>query len=552
MNPKPVIIQSVNSSLNYDLWTPEKFNLHFGRQTSRLVNCMNGFIMSKRPMSDFWDGFEDTDKRITDEDTGEEFILKLKDWPPNAEFRDMLPLWFDDLMQALPLPEYTRYDGSRNLASRLPEFYVRPDLGPKMYCAYGSVLHPDKGTTNLHLDMSDAVNVMIYVGVARKDNKPIETHINEANNTLLKGGCDEDMMARANDTGHKVGALWHIWKAEDADKIRHFLNKVSKERNKRSDANADPIHDQCWYLDENLRTRLEQEYGVKGLAIAQCLGDAILVPAGAPHQVQNIHSCIKVAGEFVSPENVAHCLAMTQQFRNLSKRHNNHEDKLQIKNIIFHTVKDCLSVLVERDYNLFPMPSPPKLVSETISTSIPENTFESKSLSNPLKEEEMDTTETDSNIKPLPLNDEKSADDQQMPFISQTSISETVPIPSEESPTEETPSEESHAIESDAIQSNEKESNSMESDVKESNQIEVNAIETTTDDKTSITIQMSSEQQNETEVQTKESDSPVLAPPPSLSVVIEPFVCSSPDTLGSPPILMPYSDYNPKDCISKS
>jgi len=47
---------------------------------------------------------------------------------------------------------------------RLPDYFVKPDLGPKMYNAYGSSLQPDKGTTNLHLDISDAVNVMVYSG----------------------------------------------------------------------------------------------------------------------------------------------------------------------------------------------------------------------------------------------------------------------------------------------------------------------------------------------------------------------------------------------------
>ena len=340
------MIQDVDRSLDSELWRPSNFNATFGKECSRLVNCMNGQILSKQPMSNFWDGFEDVDKRLVEPSTGEEMILKLKDWPPNAEFRDKLPRWFDDLMDALPLKEYTRYNGNRNLASRLPDFFVRPDLGPKMYCAYGSVLHPEKGTTNLHLDMSDAVNVMIYVGIAQKDGLPLDTHMNEAMNLLIKGGCDEQMMARARERGRRVGALWHIWRAEDGDKIRDFLYKVAKERHEKIESHTDPIHDQSWYLDEELRTRLEKEYGVRGVAIAQCLGDAILVPAGAPHQVQNVHSCIKVAGEFVSPENVAHCLTMTQQFRNLSRRHNNHEDKLQVKNIIYHTIKDCLFVIM--------------------------------------------------------------------------------------------------------------------------------------------------------------------------------------------------------------
>lgn len=49
---------------------------------------------------------------------------------------------------------------------------------------------------------------------------------------------------------------------------------------------SDPIHDQLVYLDSDLRQRLYREYGVKGWTIAQCVGDAIFIPAGAPHQVK--------------------------------------------------------------------------------------------------------------------------------------------------------------------------------------------------------------------------------------------------------------------------
>ena len=64
-------------------------------------------------------------------------LLKLKDWPPSDDFSDLLPQHFNDLMQALPLPEYTRREGMLNVVSRLPDFLVKPDLGPKMYIAYG-------------------------------------------------------------------------------------------------------------------------------------------------------------------------------------------------------------------------------------------------------------------------------------------------------------------------------------------------------------------------------------------------------------------------------
>jgi len=169
--------------------------------------------------------------------------------------------------------------------------------------------------------------------------------MNEALKAVDDSGCDDAMKKRVKEKNAKLGAIWHIYNSRDADKVRDLLNKVATEEGQELSPHRDPIHDQSWYLNSTLRERLRVEYGVEGYAIAQCLGDAIFIPSGAPHQVRNINSCIKVAGDFVSPENVSQCFNLTQEFRHLSDTHMNHEDKLQIKNIIYHAVKDALSCL---------------------------------------------------------------------------------------------------------------------------------------------------------------------------------------------------------------
>ncbi|KAK6639119.1 hypothetical protein RUM43_007389 [Polyplax serrata] len=340
---QPVIVRDVSKNLDMSLWHPDSFADDFGDDKNDLINCMTGKIVPNQPMRKFWEGFEHFSRRLKDE-RGNPMLLKLKDWPPGEDFAEMLPSRFNDLMKVLPLSEYTHRNGRLNLASRLPECFVRPDLGPKMYNAYGSALHPDKGTTNLHLDISDAVNVMVYVGIPKDGDN--EEHIKEAFRAIDEAGCDILTRRRVREKGEFPGALWHIYNARDADKIRDLLNKVAIERGARLEPHHDPIHDQDWYLDGPLRVRLYEEYGIEGYAIVQCLGDAVFIPAGAPHQVRNLHNCMKIAEDFVSPENVSHCFHMTQEFRDLSDKHLNHEDKLQIKNIIYHAVKDSLSVLM--------------------------------------------------------------------------------------------------------------------------------------------------------------------------------------------------------------
>ncbi|GFT80129.1 lysine-specific demethylase 3A [Nephila pilipes] len=343
---QPILVKNVQKNLDMSLWHPDGFCRDFGEVKNDLVDCKTGAILKNLPMRKFWEGFENFSKRLTDEN-GEYMLLKLKDWPPGEDFSEKLPTRFEDLMRGLPLPEYTHRDGILNLAGRLPLFFVRPDLGPKMYNAYGSALYPTKGTTNLHLDVSDAVNVMVYVGIPSDGN--CELHIQEALKAIDEGGCDSLMRSRVRQRDARPGALWHIYNARDADKIRDLLTKVAIEKGDKLEAHHDPIHDQSWYMDTELRLRLYQEYGVEGYAIAQCLGDAVFIPAGAPHQVRNLHSCVKVAEDFVSPENIAHCFKLTQEFRNLSDTHTNHEDKLQIKNIIYHVIRDSLSHLLSEE-----------------------------------------------------------------------------------------------------------------------------------------------------------------------------------------------------------
>ncbi|XP_026816399.1 lysine-specific demethylase 3A-like isoform X3 [Rhopalosiphum maidis] len=360
---QPVMISDVGQRLNPEFWSPNSFSRDFGEFTNDLIDCATGMLIEGKTMKQFWDGFENESKRLKSAD-GKQMLLKLKDWPVGSDFSDTLPeslfrYRFDDLMRVLPLKDYTLRDGKLNLAARLPACFVRPDLGPKMYSAYGNVGNRDSGkrlmsTTNLHLDVSDTVNVMVYVAISRKngnqdDEADHEWHVKEAYRAVDEAGCDMASRRRAREPKELPGAVWHIYHAKDADSIRDLLNKVSAERGVPLESNHDPIHDQASYLDADLRARLYTEYGVQGYAVVQCLGDAIFIPAGAPHQVRNLHSCIKVAGDFVSPENVSQCFRLMNEFRDLSSSHSNHEDKLQIKNIMFHAVKDSISVLLHEN-----------------------------------------------------------------------------------------------------------------------------------------------------------------------------------------------------------
>lgn len=205
----------------------------------------------------------------------------------------------------MPVPHYVRKDGVLNLGSHFPTNTVAPDLGeflsyvlliasfahefpgPKMYNSMASTqVAGSKGSTRLHMDMADALNIMTYAAPCA-DGSP---------------GC----------------AAWDLFRAQDSEKIRAFLrekftpanaipngtNANAANGNGNANANAngqkgktvtvrtnewsginDPIHGQQFYLDEELRGELFQRAGVMSFRVYQRPGEAVFIPAGCAHQV---------------------------------------------------------------------------------------------------------------------------------------------------------------------------------------------------------------------------------------------------------------------------
>ncbi|KAL7101870.1 hypothetical protein ACP275_08G081800 [Erythranthe tilingii] len=305
-------------------------------------------------------------------------ILKLKDWPPSNLFKERLPRHDAEFIRCLPFKDYTDPNcGYLNLATKLTDKSLKPDMGPKTYIAYGVSQELGRGdsVTKLHCDMSDAVNVLIHAHavtlepeqlatIEKRQKKHAEQDERElrGNNKQILNGNDGKQQISENEipefnllnssalvSSPEGGALWDIFRREDVPKLEEYVRKHFHEfrhiyGNPLSQV-IHPIHDQTVYLTMEHKRKLKEEYGIEPWTFVQKLGDAVIIPAGCPHQVRNLKSCIKVAVDFVSPENVKECLRLTEEFRVLPQNHRAKEDKLEVKKMALHAIEQAVNCL---------------------------------------------------------------------------------------------------------------------------------------------------------------------------------------------------------------
>ncbi|KAF4563967.1 hypothetical protein EYR36_003216 [Pleurotus pulmonarius] len=215
-----------------------------------------------------------------------ERVYKLKDYPPKSSFKTKHPLLAQDFQLALPAAAYTSDKGPyrHSLLPKLGTNFV----GPKMYVAMANEFENDRhGSTRLHMDMADAVNIMAH-----------------------------------------GSATWHIFASQDSARLKEFMRNRFK-----LPPTVDPIHCQTIYMGPAALEDLEDRYNIKPFTFVQSTGEAVFIPAGCAHQASSLLVILIIAVDFLSPQSLQRCSQVTAELRACDTA----QDCLEFANLIIHT-----------------------------------------------------------------------------------------------------------------------------------------------------------------------------------------------------------------------
>ncbi|XP_039554279.1 lysine-specific demethylase hairless isoform X2 [Passer montanus] len=337
---QPVLVSGLQKRLEPRLWAPESFQPP-GQEEEEVeaVNLRAPRSRVRMSSRQFWDGFAASTASPEQEQGGGD-PLKLERALGDTELSRAT-----NLQASLPLPEYCGASGRLNLASYLRGRRGRRWLRPRVCVAYGA--HPQQqnfGTKPLTVEAADSITVLAHSEPAPRE-------------LPLPAGAEElEAAQRARlGAGARPGALWHIFRAEDAPRIREFLRRVGAggpepaaepssalpgtAREPGPDGAA-PAEPPGRYLEPGLRRRLRDECGVSGWSLLQLPGDAVLVPAGAPHQVQSLGGTISVEQQFLSPES-----AVRLRHLGTGPAGTPRQLRAQLDGMMFAAVREALGVL---------------------------------------------------------------------------------------------------------------------------------------------------------------------------------------------------------------
>ncbi|KDQ28562.1 hypothetical protein PLEOSDRAFT_1023236, partial [Pleurotus ostreatus PC15] len=194
----PFVVRDQAPGLRCD-WSPTGLADVLGSDWCKVADCEDENYLKTALVDEFLLGLDEKNDQVLKLKVGisicnSSLVLTafrfVKDYPTDQRFKSKSFILARDFQLALPVPTYSSEDGPLNIANFFPINYSNaPDLGPKMYAAMASKFGDEgHGSTRLHIDISDAVNIM----------------------------------ARGE-------ALWHVFLSKDADQLKRYVATKCKD-----------------------------------------------------------------------------------------------------------------------------------------------------------------------------------------------------------------------------------------------------------------------------------------------------------------------------------
>uniref|UniRef100_A0A8C0TJ49 Lysine-specific demethylase n=1 Tax=Canis lupus familiaris TaxID=9615 RepID=A0A8C0TJ49_CANLF len=203
---QPVLVSGIQRTLQGSLWGTEALGA-LGGQVQALTPLGPPQPTSLRSAT-FWEGFSRPEIRPKS-DEGSVLLL-------HRALGDEDTSRMENLAASLPLPEYCALRGKLNLASYLPPGPALRPLEPQLWAAYGVSPHRGHlGTKNLCVEVTDLVSVLV------RAEAPLPAW-HRAQKDFLSGLDGEGLWS----PGSQVSTVWHVFRAQDAQRIRRFLQMV--------------------------------------------------------------------------------------------------------------------------------------------------------------------------------------------------------------------------------------------------------------------------------------------------------------------------------------
>ncbi|CAN6325239.1 unnamed protein product [Urochloa humidicola] len=347
----------------------------------KAVDCSNQSevdIELKQFIKGYSDGNNGGDGRL--------LMLKLKEWPRPSVLEEFLLCHRPEFIVNFPLVDFIHPRwGLLNLAAKLPQDALQPEVGMKLLIAYGSRQELGQGdpVMNLTLNMADVVHMLMHAAEVHNqcpkrlpsngseriangirphvnDHAPVpnlDLDVEEQDHKHTISHCEE---AKANNLeGSQASAVWDVFRRQDLPKLNEYLAAHQEEFGASCEAVPSvkyPIYDQTVYLNNYHKKTLKDQYGIEPRTFHQHIGEAVFIPAGCPFQVKNLQSTVQLALNFLSPESLPESVWMTQEIRCLPNGHVAKLKMLEVKRISLYAassaVREIQRITLDPKFNL--------------------------------------------------------------------------------------------------------------------------------------------------------------------------------------------------------